>query len=51
MATSSKVVRIESAFDDPVSVRAAFERHAPYRTIGEYIPRPGQPILPYFRGN
>ena len=44
--------RIEPAFDDPDTVWELFERNAPYRTIVEYIPsQPGQPILPYFRGN
>ena len=48
----AKLIRIQPAFDDPDSVRALFERHAPYRTIAEYIPRkPEQPVLPYFRGN
>jgi hypothetical protein len=48
----NKLIRIEPAFDDPEAVRALFERHAPYRTIGEYIPAsPDQPVHPYFRGN
>lgn len=52
MQNLSKVIRIEPAFDDPHLIRALFERHAPYRTIAEYIPRkPGQPAVPYFRGN
>jgi hypothetical protein len=52
MATISKVIRIEPAFDDPDMVRALFARNAPYRTIGEYIPRtPEQPVVPYFRAN
>jgi hypothetical protein len=52
MATISKVIRIESVFDDPDLVRALFARHAPYHTTGEYIPRtPEQPVVPYFRGN
>jgi hypothetical protein len=52
MPTGSKLIRIESAFDDPDSVRALFERHAPYRTIAEYIPRkPENAAFPYFRGN
>jgi hypothetical protein len=47
-----KPIRIEPAFDDPDLVRAMFERHAPYRTIAEYIPRkPEQAVHPYFRGN
>jgi hypothetical protein len=52
MQNLAKVIRIEPAFDDPDLVRALFERHAPYRTIAEYIPRrPEQPVVPYFRGN
>jgi len=52
MEKLAKLIRIEPAFDDPDLVRALFERHAPYRTIAEYIPRkPGQAALPYFRGN
>lgn len=52
MQDLAKLIRIEPAFDDPDSARRLFERHAPYRTIGEYIPAaPGQPVLPYFRGN
>lgn len=52
MQKLAKLVRIESAFDDPGLVQALFERHAPYRTIAEYIPRkPEQAALPYFRGN
>jgi hypothetical protein len=52
MATISKMIRIESAFDDPDSVLALFERHSLYRTIAEYIPRkPEQPAVPHFRGN
>jgi hypothetical protein len=52
MHSIAKLIRIEPAFEDPDTVRALFERHAPYRTIGEYIPRKlDQPILPYFRGN
>jgi hypothetical protein len=52
MATSSKVIRIEPAFDDLRFVREMFERHAPYRTIAAYIPRkPEQAAVPYFRGN
>src|SRR5262245_36652989 len=48
----AKLVRIEPAFDDPGLVRALFWRHAPYRTIAEYIPRkPEQAAHPYFRGN
>jgi hypothetical protein len=52
MATSSKVIRIEPVFDDLRFVREMFERHTPYRTIAEYIPRkPEQAAVPYFRGN
>jgi hypothetical protein len=52
MQNLGKLIRIESAFDDPDMVRALFARHAPYRTIGEYIPRtPEQAVVPYFRGN
>ncbi len=52
MHTNAKLIRIQPAFDDPRMVRALFARHAPYRTIGEYIPRkPDQPVFPYFRGN
>jgi hypothetical protein len=39
MQKLAKLIRIESAFDDPGLVQALFERHAPYRTIAEYIPR------------
>jgi hypothetical protein len=47
-----KSIRIEPAFDAPDMVRALFVRHAPYRTIAEYIPRaPEQAAHPYFRGN
>ena len=52
MQNIAKLIRIEPAFDDPDAVRELFERHAPYRTIDEYIPAtPGRPVLPYFRGN
>ena len=52
MQNIAKMCRIEPAFDDPDTVQELFERHAPYRTIVEYIPyQPGQPVLPYFRGN
>jgi hypothetical protein len=52
MQDFAKLLRIEPAFDHPDSVRELFERHSPYRTIGEYIPgTPGQPVLPYFCGN
>jgi hypothetical protein len=52
MQNLAKLIRIEPAFDDPDLVRALFERHAPYRTIVEYIPKkPEQAIVPYFRGN
>lgn len=52
MQSIAKLIRIEPAFDDPDTVRELFERHGPYRTIVEYIPAtPGQPVLPYFRGN
>ena len=52
MQNLAKLIRIEPAFDHPDMVQALFERHAPYRTIAEYIPRkPGQPPAPYFRGN
>ena len=52
MQNLAKLIRIEPAFDDPHMIRALFERHAPYRTIAEYIPRkPEQPAFPYFRGN
>ncbi len=52
MQNLAKLIRIEPAFDDPDAVRELFARHAPYRTIVEYIPAtPGQPVLPYFRGN
>jgi hypothetical protein len=47
-----KLIRIEPAFDDPDLIQALFGRHAPYRTIAEYIPRKlEQAALPYFRGN
>ena len=52
MQNIPKLIRIEPAFDDPDGVKALFERHAPYRTIGEYIPSdPDLPVHPYFRGN
>ena len=52
MQNIAKMCRIEPAFDDPHTVRKLFERHAPYRTIVEYIPAtPGRAVLPYFRGN
>ena len=52
MQNLAKLIRIEPAFDDPESVQALFQRHAPYRTIGEYIPRKREePAVPYFRGN
>jgi hypothetical protein len=52
MPNHAKLIRIEPAFDYPDMVRALFARHAPYRTIAEYIPRkPEQPVVPYFRGN
>ncbi|MBV8139560.1 MAG: hypothetical protein JO121_28595 [Deltaproteobacteria bacterium] len=52
MQKLARLIRIEPAFDDPDLVRALFERHAPYRTIAEYIPRkPDQAAFPYFRGN
>jgi hypothetical protein len=52
MQNLAKLIRIEPAFDYPDLVQALFDRHAPYRTIAEYIPRkPGQPAVPYFRGN
>jgi hypothetical protein len=52
MQNLAKLIRIEPAFDDPDMIRSLFERHAPYRTIAEYIPRrPEQPAFPYFRGN
>jgi hypothetical protein len=52
MQKLAKLIRIEPAFDDPDMVRALFARHAPYRTISEYIPRaPEQAAHPYFRGN
>ena len=52
MQNLAKLIRIEPAFDDPKLVRALFERHAPYRSIAEYIPRkPDEPAVPYFRGN
>ena len=52
MEKLAKLIRIEPAFDHPDLVRELFERHAPYRTIAEYIPRrPEQAALPYFRGN
>jgi len=52
MQNLAKLIRIEPAFDDPGMVQALFERHAPYRTIAEYIPRkPEQSAFPYFRGN
>ena len=47
MQNIAKLIRIEPAFDDPDAVRELLERHAPYRTIDEYIPAtPGQPVLP-----
>src|SRR5215472_4362449 len=52
MHNPARLIRIEPAFDDPDAVRALFERHAPYRTISEYIPyKPEQAAHPYFRGN
>jgi hypothetical protein len=52
MQNLAKLIRIEPVFDDPDLVRALFERHGPYRTIAEYIPRkPEQAAFPYFRGN
>jgi len=52
MRNLAKLIRIEPAFDDPDMVRALFERHAPYRTIAEYIPRtPEKAAHPHFRGN
>jgi hypothetical protein len=53
METIAKSIRIEPAFDDPESVRAMFERNAPYRTMAGYLPiksREGN-NLPWFRGN
>src|SRR5262249_52533850 len=48
----AKVIRIQPAFDDPDMVRALFERHAPYHTIAEYIPRKAElSAAPHFRGN
>ena len=52
MSGINKVIRISPAFDNPDQVKALFERHAPYRTIAEYIPRPAEESgLPYFRGS
>jgi hypothetical protein len=52
MQSIARFIRIEPAFDDSDAVRALFERHAPYRTIAEYIPMtPEQAAHPYFRGN
>src|SRR5262245_66239827 len=52
MQSIARFIRIEPAFDDPDAVRALFQRHAPYRTIAEYIPRtPEKAAHPYFRGN
>jgi hypothetical protein len=52
MRNIATFIRIQPAFDDPAAVRALFERHAPYRTIAEYIPRtPEKAVHPYFRGN
>src|SRR5580658_1966690 len=52
MQNLAKLIRIEPALADPDTVWELFARHAPYRTIVEYIPAtPGQPVLPYFRGN
>jgi len=52
MQNIAKFVRIEPAFDDPDTIQALFARHAPYRTIAEYIPRaPELAAHPYFRGN
>jgi hypothetical protein len=49
MQNLAKLIRIKPAFDYPDMVRALFERHAPYRTIAEYIPRkPEQPAVPLF---
>jgi len=45
----AKSIRIERAFDNLDLVRALFERHAPYRTMAEYIPRKlKQPAVPLF---
>jgi hypothetical protein len=48
-----KLIRIEPAFDDPESVRAMFERYAPYRTMAGYLPIKSmeETALPWFRGN
>src|SRR6266478_5309640 len=52
MSSIGKLIRIEPAFDNPEEVRALFERHAPYRTIAEYLPRATEDSgHPYFRGN
>lgn len=52
MSSVNKILRIAPAFDEPEQVRALFERHAPYRSIAEYIPRPeDESGHPYFRGS
>ena len=52
MKNIAQSIRIEPAFDEPESIRAMFERHAPYPTIAEYLPRSAEVSgLPYFRGN
>jgi hypothetical protein len=38
MATISKVIHIEPAFDDPGFVQEMFERHAPCRTLAGDLP-------------
>jgi hypothetical protein len=47
MATISKTIRIEPAFDDPEFVRTIFQRHALYRTMAGYLPTKAQeaPVL------
>jgi hypothetical protein len=31
-------IRIDKVFDDPAAVRAAVERHGPYRAMASYLP-------------
>jgi hypothetical protein len=47
-------IRIDKVFDDPHVVRAAVERHGPYRAMASYLPVSANTIdggaLPWFRG-
>jgi hypothetical protein len=54
----AKPIRVEPAFDDRDSVRALFDRHAPYHAVAAYLPdgsddtvhpRPTDSVNPWFR--